>query len=155
MIAYVVAVSSNNVIGNKGELPWYIPEDLKHFKEITTGHTVLMGRKTFDSIIKRIGKPLPNRENIVITSQNLPPYEHVEYYPSIESALAKHSEDVYVIGGETLFKQMLDKVDTIYMTHVSKEYEGDVYFPSINLSKWEKCKEEIFPEYSFVEYKKR
>jgi dihydrofolate reductase len=154
MIAFVVAVAKNNVIGKRGELPWYIPEDLKHFKQITSGHTVLMGRKTFDSIIQRLGKPLPNRKSLVITSRKMPHFENVEFFTSIEEAIKTHKEDIYVIGGATIFSQLMDKVDTLYMTHIVKEYEGDVFFPPLDLTKWKKISEEIYPSFSFVEYKK-
>ena len=107
MIALIAAVANNNVIGKQNELPWYLPEDLKRFKQLTTGQVVIMGRKTYESILARLGKPLPNRTSIVITHQTgYTVAQGVEVSPSIAEALQSHNnEDRYIIGGEQIFKR--------------------------------------------------
>jgi dihydrofolate reductase len=156
MIALIAAVAQNNVIGSKNDLPWYLPEDLKRFKLLTTGHIVLMGRKTYESIVKRIGKPLPNRKNIVISSHaDFNVFPDVEIYPSVEAALEKYKDqDIYVIGGGTIFNELFNKADTLFITHVHKDYDGDVYFPTINKDTWREIKREDFKDFSFVDYKR-
>ncbi|MEM5806090.1 MAG: dihydrofolate reductase [Candidatus Aenigmatarchaeota archaeon] len=156
MLAIIAAVAENNVIGKANELPWYIPEDLKRFKQLTTGKTVLMGRKTFESIIKKTGKPLPNRKNVVITSQtdyHVP--EGVVVYNDLNKALQDlKNEDVFIIGGGEIYRQTIDLVDKLYITHVNKKVDGDVFFPKIASAKWKKINEEIHEGFSFVEYER-
>ncbi|MDP2704013.1 MAG: dihydrofolate reductase [bacterium] len=167
MIILIAAKSDNNVIGKNGKIPWHIPEDLKHFKEKTEGKTVLMGRKTFESILGYVGKPLPNRKNIVITRQsNYQPPRHpyppaggegspVEIYPSIEDALRKHRlEDIYVIGGAEIYKETMSKADRLIITEIHKTIEGDTFFPKIDLNDWREISRENHSEYSFVEYER-
>jgi len=157
MIALIAAVAQNNVIGSKNDLPWYLPEDLKHFKELTTGHTVLMGRKTYESIIKRLGKPLPNRKSVVISHQkdyNVP--AGVESFSSVADAFAAHQqEDIFVIGGGEIFNQTFNLADTLYITHVHKNYPGDVYFPPIDTNIWQKVSEELHEGFAFAKYEKQ
>ncbi len=152
-----VAVAKNNVIGGDNDLPWYLPEDLKHFKKITTGHTVLMGRKTYESIINRLKKPLPDRKSVVITHQTdyaVP--EGVLVFHSIDDAIAAlKNEDLYFIGGASIFRAGLEQADYMYMTHVHKEYPGDILFPAINWAEWDKTQEEPHEEYTFAEYKRK
>ncbi|MBI4363600.1 MAG: dihydrofolate reductase [Candidatus Doudnabacteria bacterium] len=158
-ISFVVAVAKNGVIGKKGDLPFYIPEDLKHFKQLTEGKTVLMGRNTYESIFKRLGKPLPNRTNVVITRQ---PDFHaplgVLVFNDLSIAIAtlrsQGLDELMVIGGGQIYSQLADKVDKIYMTHVHREVEGDVMFPSIDLSKWKKISEEPHAEFTWAIYER-
>ncbi len=151
-----VAVAANGIIGGDNDLPWYLPDDLKHFKKITEGKTVLMGRKTYDSIFKRLGKPLPNRKNVVITRDTEKKYpEEVLVFQNIEDAFSMlKNEDIFVIGGAQIFELAISRGEYMYLTHVKNEYPGDVYFPKVNWSEWEKVREEDFPEYTFCEYKK-
>jgi dihydrofolate reductase len=123
-LAIVAAIGKNRVIGQDGKLPWHISEDLKRFKKLTSGHTVLMGRKTFESI----GKPLSNRRNVVISSKHIP---NVETYPSIEAALTALADQdkVFIIGGGQIYAQLLDRADELYLTLVDKRVEGDAFFP--------------------------
>ena len=123
-IAIIAAVSRNRVIGKDGKLPWHISEDLKRFKRLTTGHVVLMGRKTFESL----GKPLPDRRNVVITSSSIP---GIETYPSIPDALRalEDEEKIFVIGGGRIFSQLLERADELYLTTVDRDVEVDTYFP--------------------------
>jgi dihydrofolate reductase len=120
----IAAIANNRVIGKNGSLPWHIPEDLARFKQLTTGHTVLMGRKTYDSL----ERPFPNRVNIVITSNVI---NGVRSYPSLEFALqALHNEKkVFVIGGGRLFADALKFADELRLTLVDREVEGDTFFP--------------------------
>jgi dihydrofolate reductase len=129
----VVAISENNAIGKDNQLLWYLPADLKHFKQITTGHTVIMGRKTFDSV----GKPLPNRRNIIIT-RHVMHIEGCEVVSSIEAALAlcADEEEVFIVGGAEIYKQSIHLTDRIYLTIVHQKYDADSFFPEINYDEW-------------------
>ena len=149
-----VAVAENLVIGGDNDLPWYLPEDLKRFKEITLGKTVVMGRKTYESIVKRLGKPLPGRKNVVITRQkDYKAPQGVLVFNSLDDALESLSgEDVYIIGGAEIFKLALPKAEKIYITHVHGKYKGDVFFPQIDWDAWEKIAEEKHDKYTFAEY---
>lgn len=124
MIAYVVAYSKNRVIGLENQLPWHLPNDLKHFKEITLGKTVVMGRKTFASI----GKPLPQRTNVVLTRDHTFQAEGVEIIHH-KAEILDRQEDLYLIGGEQIFHLYLDVVDRIYLTEIEVDIEGDTFFP--------------------------
>jgi len=121
----IAALSRNRVIGKDGKIPWHIPEDLKRFKELTTGHTVLMGRRTYESL----GNLLPNRRNVVLTSRRIP---GVETHVSLEAALQalKDEEKVFVIGGGTVFAQTLNAADELLLTIVDQEIDGDTFFPT-------------------------
>ena len=159
-ISFVVAISKNGVIGSHNALPFYIPEDLKHFKDITTGHTVLMGKNTFDSIMNRLGKPLPNRLNVVITrNRDYKAPAGVIVYNDIETALrelSKTTRELMVAGGGQVYKQLFEmgRVDKLYLTHVHKEVDGDVMFPDVDWSKWREVKREDRPEFSWVDYER-
>jgi dihydrofolate reductase len=132
-IVLIAAVAEENrVIGKDKDLPWHIPEDLKHFKRLTTGHPLLMGRKTFESIVHQFGGPLPDRRTVVLTSKGeLPEYPEVEAYASIDAALeALEGEDtVFIGGGEAVYEQFLPRADRLELTLVEGNYEGDTYFP--------------------------
>ena len=134
MISLVVALSENNAIGKDNQLLWHLPADLKHFKEITSGHTIIMGRKTFDSI----GKALPKRRNIVITRNRELALPGVEIVHNLQEALdsCQEENEVFIIGGEEIFKQSLGLADKIYLTRVHQNYEADTYFPEIDDAKW-------------------
>ncbi len=150
ILALIAAIGKNRVIGKAGRLPWHISEDLKRFKRLTTGHTVLMGRKTFESI----GTPLSNRRNVVITSHPLP---NVETYPSVDAALQALAgeERVFVIGGAHLYAQTLDRADELYLTLVEGEYEGDTFFPAYEHlleARFRRVRTEKHEGYTFVDY---
>ena len=142
MIAFVVALSENRVIGQDNGLPWHLPADLKHFKAVTAGHPVIMGRKTFVSMGD---KPLKGRTNIIVTRQKDYEAEGCIVVHSLDEALAKakeHDEQVFVIGGSEIFKQAMPVVDTMFLTVVHAELEGDVYFPEVNWEEWEEVERE-------------
>ncbi|MDB5118522.1 MAG: dfrA [Mucilaginibacter sp.] len=137
----VVAISQNHAIGKDNKLLWYLPNDLKHFKAITSGHTVIMGRKTYDSV----GKPLPNRRNIIITRQNIT-IEGCEVVNSIDAALAlcRDEAEVFIVGGAEIYKQAMQLTDRIYLTIVHKEFDGDSYFPEIKATEWKETEREDY-----------
>lgn len=123
-LAIIAALGRNRVIGRKGKLPWHVPEDLKRFKRLTTGHPVLMGRKTFDSL----GRPLANRRNVVVSSQQIPGVECHRSPGEALKALAK--EDlVFILGGGQIYSQLLEKVDYLYLTVIEGDFDGDTHFP--------------------------
>lgn len=137
MISIICAVASNNVIGNDNKLIWHIPSDLKRFKNITSGHPMIMGRKTFESL----PGILPNRKHIIITRNE--DYkiddERVEIFNSVEDVLHKYkdsNEEVFVIGGGEIYKLFINYADKMYLTMLNKAFEGDTYFPEIDMNNW-------------------
>lgn len=153
MLAIIAAISENNCIGKDNALLWNIPEDMKNFKDITSGHIVLMGRNTWESIPEKF-RPLPNRKNIVITrDENYLLPEDVEKYFSIGEALKKYkNENVFVIGGASIYKQTIDIADKLYITEVHKTFDGDVFFPEIDKNIWQEVEREDFDGFSFFQY---
>ncbi|MGV8878339.1 MAG: dihydrofolate reductase [Sphingobacteriaceae bacterium] len=129
----IVAASDNDAIGKNNQLLWHLPADLKYFKMLTTGHPVLMGRKTYESI----GKPLPNRRNIVITRQPIQ-ITGCEVASSIDTAidLCGKEKEIFIIGGAEIFRQVLSRTDRIYFTRVHRHFEGDTYFPTLEKTVW-------------------
>lgn len=152
-LSLIAAIAENNCIGKSGGLPWYLPEDLAHFKKLTSGKTVLMGRKTWESLPEKF-RPLPKRTNIVITRQTdyvVPP--DVEIYSTIDEAIARHqNEEIMVIGGAEIYKQTIDKADTLYITHIHKIIDGDAFFPEIDKNVWREVEREDHEEFGFVTY---
>ena len=134
-VSLVVAAAKNNVIGRDGELPWHLPDDLRHFKRLTTGKPIIMGRRTFESI----GRPLPDRHNIVMTRD--PDYAAAgcDVVTSVSDALKLAGDDseVMVIGGGQVYLDFLHRADRIYMTRVQAEIDGDTYFPEIDPNEWQ------------------
>lgn len=127
-VTIVAAVARNGVIGRDGDLPWHLPEDLRHFKELTMGGTLVMGRKTYESI----GRPLPGRRTVVVTRQPDWSAEGVETASSLEDALARAGDgDVFVVGGGEIYRQALERADVLEITEVHTEPDGDVFFPEI------------------------
>lgn len=149
MVSVIVAVAENGVIGDKNTLLWHISEDLRNFKRVTSGHPVIMGRKTFDSL----GRPLPNRTNVVITRQNLE-IEGCKVVHSLEEALSLFSpeEEVFVIGGAQIYAEALPLADRFYLTRVHHAYEGDTSFPKWNESEWSLMESERFERGEKYEY---
>lgn len=158
-INIVVAIASNNAIGKNNKLLWHLPKDLKHFKELTTGHTVIMGRKTFDSV----GRPLPNRRNIVVTRQNIN-IEGCEVVNSLDAALALASgeAEVDIVGGAEIYRQAMHLTNRIHLTIVHQNFDADTFFPEIDYSEWEETtREDHQPDetnpisFSFITLKRR
>ncbi len=130
MISIIVACSKNNVIGNDNKLIWHLPNDLKRFKRLTNGNPILMGRKTFESI----GRPLPNRINIILTRDKNFKADGCIVYNNIEEALEIFHTNLWVIGGSEIYNQFLPHANSIEMTLIDKEFEGDSYFPELDKS---------------------
>jgi dihydrofolate reductase len=133
LVLIAAVAEKNRVIGHDRDLPWHIPEDLQHFKELTTGHPLLMGRRTFQSVVHQFGGPLPNRRMVVLTRQGgLDEYPDIETYPSVDAAMTALSDadTVFVGGGQTIYEQFLPKADRLELTLVEGDYEGDTYFPA-------------------------
>src|SRR5580765_3094341 len=139
-IALIAAVARNGVIGDRNRLPWHVPEDLRRFRELTTGHTIIMGRKTWESI----GKPLPGRQNIVVTRQRDFQASGAELAASLEDAirLATLPEPVFVIGGESLYREALPLAQLLYITELDRDYEGDARFPAFAREPWRETSRE-------------
>ncbi|MDS3977781.1 dihydrofolate reductase [Staphylococcus capitis] len=131
-LSILVAHDKQRVIGYQNQLPWHLPNDLKHVKQLSTGHTLVMGRKTFESI----GKPLPNRRNVVLTNNPSFKHEGVDVIHSIEE-INDIPGQVFIFGGQTLFEEMIDKVDDMYITVVDGMFQGDTFFPPYTFEDWE------------------
>jgi dihydrofolate reductase len=144
MLSIIVAIAENMGIGKNNDLLWHIPEDMKRFKRITSGHPVIMGKRTFESLPRG---PLPNRRNIVITDTIGEQIEGCEMAYSIEDAVAKclPEEENFIIGGASVYNQFLPITDRLYLTRVHKSFEADVFFPEIDLSLWMLKSKEYFP----------
>ncbi len=134
-ISLIVAHASNRVIGRDGEMPWYLPADLRHFKQTTMGKPIVMGRKTFDAI----GKPLPGRANIVVTRDKAWTAEGVTVVHSLDEAYAAAGEveEIMVIGGGQLYAEALPQAQRIYVTEIVGEVEGDTWFPELDPDEWQ------------------
>lgn len=153
-LAFIVAHDPDLIIGNKGDLPWHYPEDLRYFKKTTMGHPMLMGRKVFESLDE---KPLPGRENVVLSRSR--DYDHVPTFDSVDDALTylKKEEIVFVIGGGEIYEQMLPQADKLFVTEVQQKYEGDTYFPEYRDkigTVWKEIKREDHQQLSFVVYER-
>ena len=161
MLSIIVAIAKNNAIGKDNKLLWHLPEDLKRFKRLTTGHNIIMGRKTFESL----GRVLPNRHHIILCNDaklNIQD-ENVEILDDI-SKLDKYinsEEENFVIGGATMYKLLMPYAKKMYITEIDKEFDGDVYFPKINKDEWKVIEKEQGPEddendfyYEYVTYEK-
>ncbi len=152
MIKIIVAVSENWVIGNDNKLLWYLPSDLKRFKELTWGSSVVMGRKTFESL----GKPLEGRQNIIITRNPEYQIEGCDVVASLSDALSLTNNDCFIIGGGEIYKQTLPIADKIYLTTIHKHFDGDVYFPEIDFTQWQIVESvnvmDVDIDYTFIEY---
>jgi len=141
IISLIAAMDKNRLIGRANGLPWHLPADFKHFKEVTMAKPVIMGRKTFESI----GKPLPGRQNIVISRSGFNA-EGITSVASIDEALvaAGNADEVMIIGGAGFYQQMIDRADRMYLTLVNAECEGDAWFPSYDESEWDVLSEQQF-----------
>jgi dihydrofolate reductase len=157
VIALVVAQASNRVIGRNGELPWHLPGDMRHFRELTTGKAVLMGRKTYESIPARF-RPLPERRNLVLTRNGFEAHG-AETFGSLDAAL-KAADECFVIGGDAVYAQALPLADRLYVTDVEASSPGDAFFPPIDAVEW-RCTHEGEPleenglRYRFKTYDRR
>jgi dihydrofolate reductase len=158
MISIIVAADENNVIGKDNDLIWHLPDDLKFFKNLTSGHPIIMGRKTYESI----GKPLPDRTNIIITREGSFKAEGCVVVHSLDEAIRNaQDQDIFIVGGEQIYRLALPQTDRVYLTRIHHAFEGDRYFPSLG-TEWietesnEHCVDEkhAFP-FTFKTYEKR
>lgn len=160
-LSLIVAMAANRVIGVENDLPWHLPADLQHFKSLTMAKPVIMGRKTFQSIADRLGRPLPGRPNIVISSSFS--YPNVDVFPDLETAIseARHEHpntELMIIGGASIYEQALTLVDRMYITLIHRDYRGDAKFPDFDKAEWtetEKDTREGDPAYSFITYDRK
>ncbi|WPU63598.1 dihydrofolate reductase [Peredibacter starrii] len=143
-ISLIVAKAENNAIGLNNKLPWHLKDDLQNFKKLTMGHHMLMGRKTFESI----GKALPGRMSLVVSSEPKANQDSVFWFTSIFRAIKQAERngetELFIIGGEKIYKYALSLVDRIYLTEVKGEVKGDVFFPQLSLKNWKKISEQSF-----------
>ncbi len=157
-ISIIAALDKNNAIGYKNNLLCYLPADLKHFKQLTTGHTIVMGRKTFESLPKGA---LPKRKNVVVTKNKNFRCENCEVIHSPDElfGLSHESEEIFIIGGAQIYNLFINKADRLYLTHIHHRFEADTYFPEFDKNKWEIIEKEDFEpdeknkfSFSFVNY---
>jgi len=155
MISLIVAIANNNVIGKGNKLPWHYQEDMRYFKEMTMNQTVIMGEMTFKSIISYLNKPLPGRKSIIatLTSYN---YEGVEKTNDIISFLKEYpkEEEIFIIGGKIIYDLTLDIADRLYITHINKDFDGDIFFKEIDYAKYNKVSERISGDLNFSIYER-
>ena len=146
MISIIVAVAENNVIGKNNTLIWHLPADMKFFKEKTTGHCVITGRKNYESIPEKF-RPLPNRTNIVITRQKGYHAPGAIVVGSIEEAIEKAKQtgddEIFIIGGAEIYRQCMNLADVIYLTHIHHNFDGDAFFPEIDHEKWQETSKQV------------
>ncbi|MCF6242675.1 MAG: dihydrofolate reductase [Bacteroidales bacterium] len=159
-LSIIAAIDKNNAIGYKNDLLCYLPADLKHFKELTTGHSIVMGRKTFESLPKGA---LPNRKNIVLTRNKDFNCLNCTIIHSVDELynLEHDKEEIFIIGGAQIYKLFINKADKLYLTHIHHEFEADTFFPELNQKDWEITKQEDFEadeknkyRFSFVTYQR-
>lgn len=155
-ISIIAGVAENNCIGIGNTLPWHIPEDLAHFKKVTQGKPVLMGSKTWESLPEKF-RPLPGRTNIVIAKKKdyvLP--EGVLLFNDLDSPFKELlDEEIFIIGGGSIYAQMIGIADTLYITHIHRKVDGDVFFPEIDSNIWKETEREDHEDFSFVTYKRK
>jgi dihydrofolate reductase len=161
-LSLIAACTPEYVIGKDGKMPWHLPPDLKHFQQLTMGHPVIMGRKTYESI----GRPLKGRKNIVLSRNSELTVEGVSVVASLPEAFAlaqdtSPSGQVFIIGGANVYQQALPVADTLHLTVIFQKYEGDTFFPKFDLSEWELVSETYHeaegknPAFSFYKYERR
>ncbi|MBO4645657.1 MAG: dihydrofolate reductase [Bacteroidales bacterium] len=141
-ISLIAAMGNRRELGYKNQLLCHLPADLKHFKELTTGHPILMGRTTWDSLPV---KPLPKRRNVVLSRQTMLQNPGAEFFSSADEALQalQKEEEIFVIGGATIYQQFVNLADTIYLTQIHADFEADVFFPVLDEKKWHVAEEEF------------
>ncbi len=146
IISIITAADEDNVIGLGNTLPWDMPADLKYFQEKTKGQIVVMGRKTLESIVEKLGHPLPNRRNVVITSQGSMYADDIDQVASLDEAITlaedAKAEEVFIIGGEQIYNLAIGLANRIYLTRIHHKFEGDKFFPRMEENEWEEVSAE-------------
>lgn len=158
-VVLVAAVAENGVIGADGDMPWHYPADLAHFKETTTGHPVILGRRTYESIVAAIDGPLPDRTNVVLSGRELALPDGAVRAGSVEAALeraeATGSDVAYVVGGATVYEQFLPRADRLVVTEIPESPDGDTFFPEFDPETWRETEREERDGLAFVTYERR
>ncbi|MFA5380803.1 MAG: dihydrofolate reductase [Candidatus Izemoplasmatales bacterium] len=155
MISLIFAIDPHQLLGKGNDLPWHYPEDLQYFKKTTRGKTVLMGLETFQSIISRNGKPLPNRHSVVASLSPFT-YEGVDVINDLHAYLkTPRDEEIFVIGGKTIYELSLPFANRLYVTHIEKVYEGDIYFTKLDLSQFHLIRETLGQGLRFAIYERK
>jgi dihydrofolate reductase len=142
-LCMIAAIGNNFELGKNNQLLCHLPADLKRFKEITSGYPVIMGDRTWESLPI---KPLPNRRNIVITKEKNANYQHCEIVHTIEDAVAlvKNEDKAFIIGGATIYKLFINKIETLYLTRIDADFEADVFFPNVDFNQWNMLEEVVY-----------
>lgn len=154
MLSVVVAFDQNMLIGNANELPWHYKDDLLYFKNLTLNHKLIMGDNTFQSILGYLNAPLKQRVTIVVTDK-VYDYDNVICYDNLDDIIAKYQdsdEEIFVCGGRSIYEQLLPYCKKLYITHINKSHEGDVYFPKIDWNKYQKLSSKVINELDFSVY---
>lgn len=155
MVSLIVAISKNNVIGFENAMPWHYKEDLEYFKKTTLNSTVLMGSKTFKSILKYLKKPLPKRKNVIasLSGYNYPGCETVDDLPKYIKNFPLN-DDLFIIGGKIIYDLTIDLVDRLYITHIDKEFTGDTFFSEIDYGKYNLISSKVSGDLTFAVYER-
>lgn len=157
-LVIIAAVAANGVIGDEGDIPWHHPKDLQHFKETTTGHPVIMGRRTYESIVRDLGGPLPGRTNVVLSRSNPDVPEGVVVARSVDEAVAAAeatgTDAAYVAGGGAVYEAFLDRGDRMVLTELHAAHEGDTVFPDWDTDGWRETTREKCDAFDFVRYER-
>lgn len=161
MLSIIVAFDRNRTIGKDNQLPWHLPRDLANFKKVTMGHPIVMGRKTYESI----GRPLPGRENIILTrnrSYEADGCKIIHTIDDLRQIKQQYNDELFILGGAEIFKEVLPEVDRLYVTYIDAEFVGDTFFPEVDLNEWKEIsrekgiKDENNPyDYEFIVYERR
>ena len=154
--AIIAAVAKNNCIGKNNKIPWNVPEDFQYFKKMTLGKTCVMGQATFESILGYLGKPLPGRQTVVITmNKEYRAPEGVRVLHSLDDVFEQlKNEDVYICGGASIYRQTVNRVDTLYITEIDQSPDGDTFFPEIDKNIWQETARENHDGFAFLTYTK-
>jgi dihydrofolate reductase len=164
LVSLIVAAAANCVIGRDNRMPWHLPEDLARFKRLTLGHPVVMGRRTYESIVAALGKPLPGRANIVVTRRRDFAAPGCTVTSSLDAALAaaRDADEVFVIGGAEIYRLALPRADRVYLTRIDADFEGDATFPALDPKDWREVAREAHPPaggrafgFAFLRYERR
>jgi len=153
MVTIIAAMTPERIIGKGNDLPWHISDDIKLFKEKTTGNSVIMGRNTYESI----GKPLPHRHNFVVSS-TLPKTSGIQICKSLEEAVKEaewYKKEVFVIGGAKLYRQAIPIADKMYISYIKKNYEGDIFFPEFDKREWKIMEKVDYAEFEWISYRRK
>jgi dihydrofolate reductase len=156
MISMIVAMDEQGLIGSDNRLPWHFPEDLQYFKAVTQGHDLLMGRRTFESILSYRGKTLPNRHHYVLSTTKSYQLPEVSRVKDLEAFLADYPprRELFVIGGASVYRQALPRTQRLYLTRIPGKYTGETYFPEVDWTQWKSVRETCQGELKFIVYER-